>query len=81
MSAKTESDGTTPGEWFVRKRTSGSGELMDCFVSAPDCQGLPYDAEILGDDEYREGVARKLADCELIVRLVNEYRASQRVAR
>jgi len=70
-------DGSTPGEWFVRKRER-DGELLDCFVAAPDCQGMPYDAEILGDDEYREeagGVARKLADCELIVKAVKAYRA------
>lgn len=65
----------TPGDWFVRKRESRTGELLDCFVSAPDCSGMPYDAEILGDDEYRESVSRKLADCELIVNSVNLFRA------
>lgn len=68
--------GATPGTWFVRKRER-DGELLDCFVAAPDCQGMAYDAEILGDDEYREesgGVARKLADCTLIVQAVNAYR-------
>lgn len=64
----------TPGQWFVRKREV-SGEVVDCFVAAPDCQGLPYDAEILGDDEYRDGIERKLADAESIVKAVNEYRA------
>lgn len=76
--AQSAPDGSTPGEWSVRKRHM-DGKLMDCFIQAPDCQGLPYAAEILGDDEYRDGVARKLADCELIVRLVNEHR--RRVAR
>lgn len=70
-------DGSTPGLWFVRKRER-DGELLDCFVAAPDCQGLPYGAEILGDDEYREdtGITRKLADCELIVKAVAAYRAA-----
>jgi hypothetical protein len=68
-------DSATPGVWFVRK-LERNGELLDCFVAAPDCQGLPYGAEILGDDEYREdtGITRKLADCELICKLVNAYR-------
>ena len=68
-------DGSTPGVWFVRTQER-FGALRDCFVAAPDCQGLPYDAEILGDDEYRDGVARKLADCKLIVAAVNAYRAA-----
>lgn len=74
-------DDSTPGLWFVRKRER-DGEILDCFVAAPDCQGLPYDAEILGDDEYREttpeghfSIRRKLADCELIVKAVAFYRA------
>lgn len=73
----------TPGAWFVRKRER-DGEVLDAFVAAPDCQGLPYDAEVLGDDEYREdqGLERKLADCALVVLAVNEYkaRAGQRPA-
>lgn len=69
------SDKATPGRWFVRKRER-DGVTMDCFVAAPDCQGLAYDAEILGDDEYRDGIERKLADCELIVAAVNAYRAA-----
>lgn len=75
-------DGSTPGIWFVRKRER-DGELLDCFVSAPDCQRFAYDAEILGDDEYRgtaadesAGIRRKLADCELIVKAVAAYRAA-----
>lgn len=57
----------TPGEWFVRTREV-QGETVDCFVAAPPTNGMPYDAEILGDDEYREddGMARKLADAHLI---------------
>lgn len=75
-------DAGTPGLWHVRKREV-DGKLRDCFVAAPDCQGLAYDAEILGDDEYRgtaedpdAGMRRKLADCELIVAAVNSYRAT-----
>lgn len=75
-------EGSTPGVWFVRKREV-DGEVVDCFVAAPDCQGLPYDAEILGDDEYREttpegffSIKRKLADCELIVKAVNAHRTA-----
>lgn len=76
------SDAGTPGPWFVRKRER-DGVLLDCFVAAPDCLGFAYDAEILGDDEYREtpededaGIKRKLADCELIVAAVNAHRAA-----
>lgn len=75
-------DDSTPGQWFVRKRIV-DGEVVDCFVAAPDCQGHAYDAEILGDDEYRgtvedenAGIKRKLADCELIVKAVTQYRAA-----
>lgn len=68
-------DGATPGPWFVRRREV-NGELRDCFVAAPDCQGLAYDACILCDDEYHDGVGRKLADCELIVAAVNQHRAA-----
>lgn len=66
----------TPGVWFVR-RHERLGEVRDAFVAAPDCQGLPYDAEVLGEDEYREdtGIVRKQADCELIVAAVNDYKA------
>lgn len=69
-------DGGTPGPWSVRKRLGNDGEVLDCFVTAPDCQGLAYAAEILGDDEYRDGIKRRLADCELIVAAVNAYRAA-----
>lgn len=74
-------DHSTPGPWWVRK-PERYGEVVDAFVCAPDVQGFAYDAEILGDDEYRDeksdgsGLRRKVADCELIVRLVNEHRAS-----
>lgn len=44
---------TTPGPWHVRTRTV-DGEIVGCFVSAPPTNGLPYGAEILGDDEYNE---------------------------
>jgi hypothetical protein len=56
----------TPGPWWVRKNER-NGELRDCFVAAKDINGFPYDAEILGDDEYHTGgIVRKLADCHLI---------------
>lgn len=51
----------TPGPWFVRTHPS-----LGPFVAAPDCQGRPYDAEILGDDEYHDDEERKLADCHLV---------------
>ena len=66
-------DGGTPGPWRVRKRTNDAGEVLDCFVTAPDCQGRAYDAHILGDDYDR--IELKLADAELIVAAVNAYRA------
>jgi hypothetical protein len=58
---------TTPGPWFVRYRREGE-RVLDCFVAGPPTNGLPYDAEILGDDEYREddGIDRKVADACLI---------------
>lgn len=68
-------DGATPGPWFVRT-LERDGEVVDCFVSAPDCQGFAYDAEVLGDDEYRDNISRKLADCQLIVSAVNAARAA-----
>lgn len=55
----------TPGPWWVRTREIG-GEVVDCFVSANDVNGYPYDAEIMGDDEYHDGISRKLADATLI---------------
>jgi hypothetical protein len=55
----------TPGKWRVRTRLI-AGEVVDCFVAADSFQGYPYDSEILGDDEYREGIGRRLADCHLI---------------
>jgi hypothetical protein len=67
-------DKNTPGEWRVRVRRDPwrepgtDGDVVDCFVQAPDVHGYAYDAEVLGDDEYREetGIDRKLADCQLI---------------
>lgn len=66
-------DGGTPGPWRVRKREK-DGQVLGCFVTAPDCQGRAYDADILGDDY--DTMERKLADCELIVAAVNAYRAA-----
>ncbi len=56
----------TPGPWSVRYLKDRGGEVRDCFVTAPDVNGFTYDAEILGDDEYRDGIDRKIADCKLI---------------
>lgn len=55
----------TPGPWFVRTRER-NGEVLDCFVSAKDVNGFAYDAEIMGEDEYRDDIERKLADARLI---------------
>lgn len=65
MSAEHTSAKPTPGPWFVRTRKQGE-KVVDCFVAAKDVQGFPYDAEIMGDDEYRDGIERKLADANLI---------------
>lgn len=62
----------TPLPWFVRTQER-LGEVRDCFVAAKDVQGMAYDAEILGDDEYRDGIERKLADAALIVQAVNSH--------
>ena len=65
----------TPLPWAIRK-IEGEIGLRDCFVTAKDVNGFNHDAEILGDDEYREqsyGLTRKLADCEMIVKAVNHY--------
>lgn len=55
----------TPGPWFVRT-LERMGEVQDCFVAAKDVLGFAYDAEIMGDDEYRDGIERKMADARLI---------------
>jgi hypothetical protein len=60
MSAKP-----TPAPWFVRTRVV-NGEVIDCFVAAKDVNGFAYDAGILDDDEYRDGIDRKLADAHLV---------------
>lgn len=69
-------EGATPGPWWVRHAPPQVGE--DCFVAAKDVNGFPYDAVILGDDEYREesgGFNRKKSDCELITYLRNNAEA------
>ena len=66
--------GGTPGPWRVRKRTNDVGGVLDCFVTAPDCQGRAYDAHILGDDY--DSIDLKLADAELVVAAVNAFRAT-----
>ncbi len=69
----------TPGPWFVRTRESG-GVVVDCFVAAPDVNGFAYDAEILGDDEYRDGIDRQLADARLIAACPTMYDFIARIA-
>lgn len=69
----------TPGPWSVRTRKQ-DGEIVDCFVTAPDVNGFAYAAAILEDDEYRDGIERRLADCNLVaaapelLQLVIKYR-------
>lgn len=58
-------DKSTPKPWFVRTLMR-EGKVVDCFVAAKDVNGFPYDAEILADDEYRDDLERKLADCQLV---------------
>jgi hypothetical protein len=58
----------TDGPWWVRERKQDD-EIVDCFVAAKDVNGFPYDAEILGDDEYRDNIKRKVADASRIARL------------
>jgi len=65
----------TPGPWKTRIHIDGD----DCFVSANDVNGFPYDAEILGDDEYRDGFERKLADCNLVSEAPELYEALVKV--
>ena len=65
----------TPRPWRVRQPMR-DGVILDTFVTADDVNGFAYDAEILGEDEYRndddrDGDARKAADCALIVHAVN----------
>ncbi len=79
-------DKNTPGPWVVRVRrsrpaylggpSSPDADIVDCFVQAPDVHGYAYDAEVLGDDEYREadGMVRKLADCQLIAQAIEMRR-------
>lgn len=57
--------GHTPGPWRVRTHEEG-GEVVGCFVAANDVNGYPYDAQIMGDDEYRGAPGRELADAHLI---------------
>jgi hypothetical protein len=85
-------DKNTPGPWVVRARYAReiSGTfvnhppiMVDCFVQAPDVHGYAYAAEVLGDDEYREddGVARKLADCQLIAAALVMREALREIAK
>lgn len=57
----------TPGPWKAREMAR-NGEIRGYFVAAPDVNGFAYDAEILGEDEYRDeqtGMARWRADAHL----------------
>ncbi len=66
----------TPGPWKVRVRNDSSGDILDCFVSASDVNGFHYDAEIMGDDEYRDDMERKKSDCDLIADAGTTYHAT-----
>jgi len=62
--SKTEA---TPRPWIVRKLHDGSP-----FVEAPkELINKPYGQEILADDYFDD--LNKEADCELIVKAVNNY--------
>lgn len=56
--------------------------MVDCFVTAPATNGLPYGAEILGDDEYggEGGIARKLADAHRISATIELLAVAERLA-
>lgn len=55
----------TPAPWSVRTLVRNE-KIVDCFVTANDVNGFAHKAEIMGDDEYRDGIERKLADATLI---------------
>lgn len=55
----------TPAPWSVRTLVRNE-KIVDCFVTANDVNGFAHKAEIMGDDEYRDGIDRKLADDTLI---------------
>lgn len=80
---------TTPTPWRVREMNR-RGEVHGYFIAANDVNGFAYDAEIMGEDEYRDiegktpGLERWKADAEFIVRAVNSHDAlveALRVAR
>jgi hypothetical protein len=56
----------TPAPWNPRIIRDEEGSVQMAFVSAKDVNGFPYDAEILGEDEYREDVERQIADVYLV---------------
>lgn len=56
----------TPAPWFVRTRKDQQGRVVDCFVAAKSFHGYAYDSEIMGDDEYHDGIERRIADANLI---------------
>lgn len=56
----------TPGPWIALFLYIDH-KVVDCFVAARNFNNLPYESEILGDDEYTEegGIDRKIADAIL----------------
>lgn len=67
----------TPAPWFVRTRKDQQGRVVDCFVAAKSFHGYAYDSEILGDDEYHDGIERRIADANLIAASHDLLRAAE----
>lgn len=69
----------TPAPWFVREMVR-HGQLHGYFVAAADVNGFAYDAEIMGEDEYRDGMERWKADASLIAAAPDMLNALKAVA-
>lgn len=63
--------------WKVRERRNEFGELLDCFVEAPQNDNMPYALEVLGDDYTGYGdIVAKLKHCQMIVDWANSEPAA-----